>query len=53
MAKKKKKKKAGGGGEGIYVPTPKSDVYLALIILTTLAMISATGIMYYEWSLLQ
>lgn len=35
---------------GIYVDKPKADVYLALLILTFLAMLVATVLMYLESS---
>ena len=38
---------------GVYVPKPKPDVYVALIIVTFIATLIATLIMWYENSLLQ
>ena len=34
--------------EGIYVEKPKSDVYVAIIILSTIALIAACAIMALE-----
>ncbi|MBY0586646.1 hypothetical protein K2X85_05685 [bacterium] len=36
-----------------YVEEPKADVYLAIMILTFVAMIIATFLMYLEWAALQ
>lgn len=36
--------------ETSYVAQPKSDVYLAIMIITFTAMIIATGLMYLEYS---
>jgi hypothetical protein len=36
-----------------YVEEPKADVYLAIMILTFVAMTIATILMYFEWSALQ
>lgn len=39
--------------EGIYVDRPRPDVYLALLIMTTAAMLIATVLMWVENSSLK
>jgi hypothetical protein len=45
--------KAPPAKEGIYVEKPRADVYLALIILSTVCLLIAGVLMYLEWSLLK
>jgi hypothetical protein len=39
--------------EGIYVAKPRADAFLAIVILTSVALLAAVAILWLEWSSLK